>query len=263
MKIGGHPKPSADRQKIDGVKQIIAVGSGKGGVGKSTLSCNLAIALAQTGLRIGLLDADIHGPSQPHMMGVSARPQSPDGKRIIPLVAHGVTMMSLGLMVAADQAVIWRGPMLMGALQQMLLQVEWGELDILLVDLPPGTGDVQLTLSQKIALDGAVIVSTPQDIALLDARKALDMFVRLNIPIYGLVENMAHYICPKCGDTAHIFGTGGAKTEATKQNIAFLGEIPLDLSIRQSGDDGVPIVAVDEVIAKSYQTIAKNLLHNI
>ena len=263
LKIGGHPKPSADRQKIDGVKQIIAVGSGKGGVGKSTLSCNLAIALAQTGLRIGLLDADIHGPSQPHMMGVSARPQSPDGKRIIPLIAHGVTMMSLGLMVAADQAVIWRGPMLMGALQQMLLQVEWGELDILLVDLPPGTGDVQLTLSQKIALDGAVIVSTPQDIALLDARKALDMFVRLNIPIYGLVENMAHYICPKCGDTAHIFGTGGAKTEATKQNIAFLGEIPLDLSIRQSGDDGVPIVAMDEVIAKSYQTIAKNLLHNI
>ena len=267
LKIGGHPKPSADRQKIDGVKQIIAVGSGKGGVGKSTLSCNLAIALAQTGLRIGLLDADIHGPSQPHMMGVSARPQSPDGKRIIPLVAHGVTMMSLGLMVAVDQAVIWRGPMLMGALQQMLLQVEWGELDILLVDLPPGTGDVQLTLSQKIALDGAVIVSTPQDIALLDARKALDMFVRLNIPIYGLVENMAHYICPKCGDTAHIFGTGGAKTEATKQNIAFLGEIPLDLSIRQSGDDGVPIVVDDssigEVIAKSYQTIAKNLLHNI
>ncbi len=172
-------------------------------------------------------------------------------------------MMSLGLMVAADQAVIWRGPMLMGALQQMLLQVEWGELDILLVDLPPGTGDVQLTLSQKIALDGAVIVSTPQDIALLDARKALDMFVRLNIPIYGLVENMAHYICPKCGDTAHIFGTGGAKTEATKQNIDFLGEIPLDLSIRQSGDDGVPIVVVDEVMAKSYQTIAKNLLHNI
>ena len=263
LKIGGHPKPSADRQKIDGVKQIIAVGSGKGGVGKSTLSCNLAIALAQTGLRIGLLDADIHGPSQPHMMGVSARPQSPDGKRIIPLIAHGVTMMSLGLMVAADQAVIWRGPMLMGALQQMLLQVEWGELDILLVDLPPGTGDVQLTLSQKIALDGAVIVSTPQDIALLDARKALDMFVRLNIPIYGLVENMAHYICPKCGDTAHIFGTGGAKTEATKQNIAFLGEIPLDLSIRQSGDNGVPIAFVDEVIAKSYQTIAKNLLHNI
>ena len=263
LKIGGHPKPSADRQKIDGVKQIIAVGSGKGGVGKSTLSCNLAIALAQTGLRIGLLDADIHGPSQPHMMGVSARPQSPDGKRIIPLIAHGVTMMSLGLMVAADQAVIWRGPMLMGALQQMLLQVEWGELDILLVDLPPGTGDVQLTLSQKIALDGAVIVSTPQDIALLDARKALDMFVRLNIPIYGLVENMAHYICPKCGDTAHIFGTGGAKTEATKQNIAFLGEIPLDLSIRQSGDDGVPIVVVDKVMAKSYQTIAKNLLHNI
>ena len=263
LKIGGHPKPSADRQKIDGVKQIIAVGSGKGGVGKSTLSCNLAIALAQTGLRIGLLDADIHGPSQPHMMGVSARPQSPDGKRIIPLVAHGVTMMSLGLMVAADQAVIWRGPMLMGALQQMLLQVEWGELDILLVDLPPGTGDVQLTLSQKIALDGAVIVSTPQDIALLDARKALDMFVRLNIPIYGLVENMAHYICPKCGDTAHIFGTGGAKTEATKQNIAFLGEIPLDLSIRQSGDNGVPIVVVDKVMAKSYQTIAKNLLHNI
>ena len=179
LKIGGHAKPQDDKQPIDRVKSIIAIGSGKGGVGKSTVSSNLAVALSKLGLKVGLLDADIHGPSQPRMMGVSKRPASPDGKTIIPLKAHGVTMMSLGLMLKEDEAVIWRGPMLMGALQQMLNQVEWGQLDVLLIDLPPGTGDVQLTLSQKTEVSGAIIVSTPQDVALLDARKAINMFERM------------------------------------------------------------------------------------
>ena len=179
LKIGGHAKPQDDKQPIDGVKRIIAIGSGKGGVGKSTVSSNLAVALSKLGLKVGLLDADIHGPSQPRMMGVSKRPASPDGKTIIPLQAHGVTMMSLGLMLKEDEAVIWRGPMLMGALQQMLNQVQWGQLDVLLIDLPPGTGDVQLTLSQKTEVSGAIIVSTPQDVALLDARKAINMFERM------------------------------------------------------------------------------------
>ncbi|MDB9697756.1 Mrp/NBP35 family ATP-binding protein, partial [Amylibacter sp.] len=211
LKIGGHAKPQDDKQPIDGVKSIIAIGSGKGGVGKSTVSSNLAVALSKLGLKVGLLDADIHGPSQPRMMGVSKRPASPDGKTIIPLKAHGVTMMSLGLMLKEDEAVIWRGPMLMGALQQMLNQVEWGQLDVLLIDLPPGTGDVQLTLSQKTEVSGAIIVSTPQDVALLDARKAINMFERMEVPIIGMIENMSSYHCPNCGHEAHIFGHGGAQ----------------------------------------------------
>jgi len=216
LKIGGHAKPQDDKQPIDGVKSIIAIGSGKGGVGKSTVSSNLAVALSKLGLKVGLLDADIHGPSQPRMMGVSKRPASPDGKTIIPLKAHGVTMMSLGLMLKEDEAVIWRGPMLMGALQQMLNQVEWGQLDVLLIDLPPGTGDVQLTLSQKTEVSGAIIVSTPQDVALLDARKAINMFERMEVPIIGMIENMSSYHCPKCGHEAHIFGHGGAQVDAKK-----------------------------------------------
>ena len=191
LKVGGHPKPQAGPMKPSGVARILAIGSGKGGVGKSTVSSNLAVALARRGRRVGLLDADIYGPSQPRMMGVSKRPASPDGKTIIPLHAHGVTMMSIGLMLDPDKAVVWRGPMLMGALQQMLGQVEWGELDVLLVDLPPGTGDVQLTLCQRSELTGAIVVSTPQDVALLDARKALDMFNTLKTPVLGLIENMS------------------------------------------------------------------------
>ncbi len=196
LKIGGHPKPQKGPEKIKGVDRVIAIASGKGGVGKSTVASNLAVALAAQGRRVGLLDADIHGPSQPRMMGVNKRPASPDGKIIIPLHAHGVTMMSIGLMLKDGKAVIWRGPMLMGALQQMLGQVQWGDLDILIVDLPPGTGDVQLTLCQNTVLVGALVVSTPQDVALLDARKAIDMFNTLNTPILGLIENMSTYVCP-------------------------------------------------------------------
>lgn len=262
LKVGGHPKPQDDKQPIPGVKNIIAIGSGKGGVGKSTVSSNLAVALAKLGKKVGLLDADIHGPSQPRMMGVSKRPASPDGKTIIPLVAHGVTMMSLGLMLKEDEAVIWRGPMLMGALQQMLGQVEWGELDVLLIDLPPGTGDVQLTLSQKTDVTGAIIVSTPQDVALLDARKAMNMFERMQVPMLGMIENMSSYHCPKCGHEAHIFGHGGARADADKASLPFLGEIPLELDIRVAGDGGTPIAATDNVHAKAYTDIAQQIIES-
>mgnify|MGYP000572002691 CR=1 FL=1 len=194
LKIGGHPKPQAAPSKPTGVQRILAIGSGKGGVGKSTVSSNLAVALARAGRKVGLLDADIYGPSQPRMMGINKRPASPDGKTIIPLQAHGVTMMSIGFMLEEGKAVVWRGPMLMGALQQMMTQVVWGELDVLIVDLPPGTGDIQLTLSQKIPVSGASIVTTPQDIALLDARKGLKMFEKVEVPILGIVENMSMHI---------------------------------------------------------------------
>ena len=260
LKIGGHAKPQDDKQPIDGVKSIIAIGSGKGGVGKSTVSSNLAVALSKLGLKVGLLDADIHGPSQPRMMGVSKRPASPDGKTIIPLKAHGVTMMSLGLMLKEDEAVIWRGPMLMGALQQMLNQVEWGQLDVLLIDLPPGTGDVQLTLSQKTEVSGAIIVSTPQDVALLDARKAINMFERMEVPIIGMIENMSSYHCPKCGHEAHIFGHGGAQVDAKKFNLPFLGEIPLELEIREAGDGGTPVAATESKHSEAYLNLAHKLI---
>lgn len=260
LKIGGHAKPQDDKQPIDGVKSIIAIGSGKGGVGKSTVSSNLAVALSKLGLKVGLLDADIHGPSQPRMMGVSKRPASPDGKTIIPLKAHGVTMMSLGLMLKEDEAVIWRGPMLMGALQQMLNQVEWGQLDVLLIDLPPGTGDVQLTLSQKTEVSGAIIVSTPQDVALLDARKAINMFERMEVPIIGMIENMSSYHCPKCGHEAHIFGHGGAQVDAKKFKLPFLGEIPLELEIREAGDGGTPVAATESKHSEAYLNLAQKLI---
>lgn len=234
---------SKETGPIDGIDFIIAVGSGKGGVGKSTVSANIALALAAQGKKVGLLDADVYGPSQPRMLGVSGRPSTPDGKTILPLRNYGVTVMSMGFMLEEDQSVVWRGPMLMSALQQMLRQVQWGKLDYLIVDLPPGTGDVQLTLSQKTEVNGAVIVSTPQDIALLDAKKALDMFSKLKVPILGMIENMSTYICPKCGDEAHIFGHGGARNEAERIGVPFLGEIPLDIDIRVTSDGGTPIVA--------------------
>ena len=243
-----------------GVDRIIAIASGKGGVGKSTLASNLAVALARQGRRVGLLDADIYGPSQPRMMGVNRRPASPDGKTIIPLQAHGVTVMSIGFMLADDEAVIWRGPMIMGALQQLISQVEWGALDVMIVDLPPGTGDIQLTLCQRTHLTGAIVVSTPQDVALLDARKALDMFTKMKTPVLGLVENMSTYICPNCGHEAHIFGHGGVAAEARKQSLPFLGEIPLDLSVRIAGDAGTPIAAGDGPIAEAYAALAKRLI---
>ncbi|WP_375281688.1 Mrp/NBP35 family ATP-binding protein [Pseudooctadecabacter sp.] len=260
LTIGRHPTPQAGPEGVPGVDRIIAIGSGKGGVGKSTVSSNLAVALAKQGRRVGLLDADIYGPSQPRMMGVNKRPGSPDGKTIIPLQAHGVTMMSIGLMVDPAKAVVWRGPMLMGALQQMLTQVEWGELDVLLVDLPPGTGDVQLTLCQKTHLTGAIVVSTPQDVALLDARKALDMFGTLKTPILGLVENMSTYICPNCGHEAHLFGHGGVAQEAQDIGVPFLGQLPIDLDTRLAGDAGTPIAAGDSAMADAYATLAKRLI---
>ncbi|NBO20660.1 MAG: ATP-binding protein, partial [Rhodobacteraceae bacterium] len=212
------------------------------------------------GRRVGLLDADIHGPSQPRMMGVSRRPASPDGKIIEPLTAHGVTMMSIGLMLKEDEAVIWRGPMLMGALQQLLTQVAWGPLDVLIIDLPPGTGDVQLSLCQRTRLTGALVVSTPQDVALIDAKKALDMFAKMKVPVLGLVENMSTYICPNCGHEAHIFGHGGVAAEAARLDLPFLGEIPLSLDVRLAGDAGRPIAADEGPIADAYARLAARLV---
>ena len=255
------PAEPADK-RIPGVANIIAIASGKGGVGKSTVSANLAVALAAAGKRVGLLDADVYGPSQPRMMGISGRPASPDGKTILPLRNHGVTCMSIGFMVPEGEAVIWRGPMLMGALQQLLGQVQWGRLDVMLVDLPPGTGDVQITLSQKAELTGAVVVSTPQDIALLDARKALDMFRKTGTPVLGMVENMSTHICSNCGHEEHIFGHGGAENEAAALGIPFLGAIPLDLAIRTAGDGGAPIVASrpESPQAGAFRDIAEKLI---
>ena len=260
LKVGRHPTPQAGPAPVVGVDRILAIGSGKGGVGKSTVASNLAVALARQGWRVGLLDADIYGPSQPRMMGVSKRPASPDGKTIIPLHAHGVTMMSIGLMVDPDKAVVWRGPMLMGALQQMLTQVEWGRLDVLIIDLPPGTGDVQLTLCQKTHVTGAVIVSTPQDVALLDARKAIDMFRTLNTPLLGLIENMSTFHCPHCGEETQIFGHGGVAHEAERLGVPLLGALPIDLDTRLSGDAGTPVALGDGPVSEAYGLLAQRFI---
>ncbi len=259
LKAQAAPKGPA---KVPGVERIIAVASGKGGVGKSTVSANLAVALAAEGKRVGMLDADVYGPSQPRMLGISGRPASPDGKIILPLRNHGVTLMSIGLLTQEDEAVIWRGPMLMGALQQMLGQVQWGKLDVLIVDLPPGTGDVQMTLAQKAEVTGAIIVSTPQDIALLDARKAIDMFGKMNTKVLGMIENMSTFCCPACGHETHIFGHGGARADAARLGIPFLGEIPLNIDIRLAGDGGAPVVAAqpDSPQAMAFRKIARDLI---
>ncbi len=261
LKMGRKAEP-AGPEKVPGVDRIIAIASGKGGVGKSTIAANLACALAAEGRRVGMLDADVYGPSQPRMLGVSGRPQSPDGKLILPLRNFGVTMMSIGLMTNEDQAVVWRGPMLMGALQQMLTQVQWGALDVLIVDLPPGTGDVQMTLAQKAHLDGAIIVSTPQDVALLDARKGIDMFNQMNTPILGMIENMSTHICSACGHEEHVFGHGGVTAEAEKLGVPLLAEIPLHLDIRMAADGGAPIVVSkpDSAQAQGFRTVAKALI---
>jgi ATP-binding protein involved in chromosome partitioning len=256
-------RPAAQQQAqkpallLPEVKAIVAVASGKGGVGKSTVAVNLAVSLARAGHRTGLLDADIYGPSLPRMLGVSRKPQV-RGDRMIPLEAWGLTCMSIGFLVEEETPMIWRGPMVMGALEQMMGQVEWGALDILVVDMPPGTGDAQLTMAQRVALTGAVIVSTPQDIALVDARRGVRMFERVRVPVLGLVENMSFFQCPNCGHTSHIFGHGGARLEAERLATEFLGEIPLLLDIRTASDAGTPIAAAapDSDAAKAFAAVA-------
>ncbi len=264
LQIGRHPTPpsASGPARLEGIDRIIAVGSGKGGVGKSTVSANLAVALARAGRRVGLLDADIYGPSQPRIMGVSKKPASPDGKIIEPLHAHGVTLMSIGLMLKPEEAVVWRGPMLMGALQQLLGQVAWGKLDDLIIDLPPGTGDVQLTLCQRYEVSGAIIVSTPQDVALMDARRALDMFGKLKTPVLGMIENMSTYVCPECGHEAHLFGHGGVAAEAAKVGLPFLGALPLELDTRLASDSGTPVALGDGTAAQAYAALAAQLIQS-
>lgn len=246
----------------DGVAAIIAVASGKGGVGKSTVAVNLALGIAGLGRRAGLLDADIYGPSQPRLLGLSGKPSSPDGKTLEPMRGHGIPCMSMGLLVDEETPVVWRGPMVQSALSQMLGDVRWGALDVLVVDMPPGTGDAQLTMAQRVPLAGAVIVSTPQDLALLDARRGLAMFRKVNVPTLGIVENMSYYICPECGDRAHIFGHGGARETAERMSAPFLGEAPLDPAIRETSDSGRPIVASapDSPQARAFIAIARRVL---
>ena len=245
-------------------KHLIAVASGKGGVGKSTTSINLALAIAATGQRVGILDADIYGPSLPRLIGQNQKPQT-DGKKIKPIEAWGLQTMSIGYLVAEDAPTIWRGPMVMSAIEQMLRDVAWDNLDVLVIDMPPGTGDAQLTLSQRAALSGAVIVSTPQDLALIDARKGLNMFRKVNVPVLGIVENMSHFICPDCGGKHDIFGNGGARAEAAAIGVPFLGEVPLEMEIRLTSDAGNPVVISqpDGPHAQHYLAIAEKVMQSI
>ncbi len=249
------------REMAPQVKHIIAVASGKGGVGKSTTATNIALALHANGQSVGLLDADIYGPSQPRMMGITGKPNSPDGKRLAPMENYGVKVMSMGFLVDEATPMVWRGPMVQSAIQQMLRDVEWGELDVLVVDMPPGTGDAQLTLAQQVPLSGAVIVTTPQDLALLDATKGLNMFRKVDVPTIGLVENMSYFLCPHCGERSDIFSAGGGQREADKLGVELLGEIPLDMAIRETADGGHPIVVAhpESAHAKAYLDIAARI----
>ncbi|BCB20905.1 Mrp/NBP35 family ATP-binding protein [Bosea sp. ANAM02] len=254
---GGPPKPAG----VPGVKQIIAVASGKGGVGKSTTAANLAVALSTLGLKVGVLDSDIYGPSMPKIFGITGKPQIVSGRTLAPMEAHGLKVMSIGFLVDEETPMIWRGPMVISAITQMLREVAWGELDVLVVDMPPGTGDAQLTLAQQVPLAGAVIVSTPQDLALLDARRGVAMFRKVAVPILGLVENMSYFTCPACGHRSDIFAHGGARHEAERLGIPFLGEIPLAMPIRETSDGGRPIVASDpsSAHAKAYLALARQV----
>ncbi len=246
---------------VPGVKNIVAVASGKGGVGKSTTAVNLALALAAEGASVGVLDADIYGPSQPMMLGIAGRPESNDGKRLEPMEAYGVQAMSIGFMIDADTPMVWRGPMVTQALEQLLKDTNWREVDFLIVDMPPGTGDIALTLSQKVPVTGAVIVTTPQDIALIDARKGLKMFEKVGVPIVGVVENMSVHVCSNCGHAEHIFGTGGAQKMCNDYGVPFLGALPLDIRIREQADSGRPTVVADPdaKVSQMYREIARKV----
>ena len=251
-------QPAGQQPAVPGVEAIIAVASGKGGVGKSTTAVNLALGLRDLGLKVGVLDADIYGPSVPKLLAIRGKPQTIGGTRLRPMDGYGLKVMSIGFLIEEETPMIWRGPMVMSALTQMLREVEWGTLDVMVVDMPPGTGDAQLTMAQQVPLKGAVIVSTPQDLALIDARRGIGMFRRVNVPVLGIVENMSYFQCPECGTRADIFGHGGARHEAERQGVPFLGEVPLHIEIREKSDAGLPVVATDPdgAHAKIYREIA-------
>lgn len=265
----GGPKAAAPQAArsgaLPGIRSVVAVASGKGGVGKSTTAANLAFALSAQGMSVGILDADIYGPSMPRLLGLTQKPETVGGNKLKPLETHGVKVMSIGFLVDPEAPMIWRGPMVVSALTQMLRDVEWGALDVLIVDMPPGTGDTQLTLAQNVPLAGAVIVSTPQDLALIDARKGLAMFQKVDVPILGIVENMSHFVCPHCGERSDIFGTGGARHEAERVGVRFLGEIPLHMSIREHSDGGTPIVVAepDSPQAQAFLRVAAGVIDGL
>jgi ATP-binding protein involved in chromosome partitioning len=263
---GQERRPGRSSEPLPGVKRIIAVASGKGGVGKSTVACNLAVALATLGLKVGVLDADLYGPSMPKLFGLDAKPElAADGKKLVPLEAYGVRVMSIGFLIEEGAPVIWRGPMVMSALNQLLREVDWGDLDVLVVDMPPGTGDTQLTMAQNVPLSGAVIVSTPQDLALIDARRGIAMFKQVQVPLIGIVENMSYFLCPHCGGRTDVFSHAGARKEAERLGVPFLGEVPLDIDIRANSDEGRPVVTTlpESALAGAFLQIARHVAETL